>query len=63
VLFSTVAAALGMQAHTSVAMSKGAIEGLTRTLAAELSPNVRVNCIAPSLVGRNMAGLCFIHTE
>ncbi len=50
VLFSTVAAQTGMVNHTSVAMAKGAVESLTRTLAAELSPSIRVNCIAPSLV-------------
>ena len=49
VLFSTVAAQLGLNFHTQVAASKGAVEGLTRALAAELSPKVRVNCIAPSL--------------
>lgn len=48
-LFSTVAVAQGMNAHASIAASKGAIEGLTKTLAAELSPKVRVNCIAPAL--------------
>lgn len=49
VLFSTVAAQLGLNFHTQVAASKGAVEGLTKALAAELSPKVRVNCIAPSL--------------
>lgn len=49
VLFSTVAASLGFASHASIAMAKGAVEGLTRTLAAELSPRIRVNCIAPSL--------------
>jgi NAD(P)-dependent dehydrogenase (short-subunit alcohol dehydrogenase family) len=49
VLFSTVAVAQGMNAHASIAASKGAIEGLTKTLAAELSPKIRVNCIAPAL--------------
>ena len=48
-MFSTVAVAQGMNAHASIAASKGAIEGLTKTLAAELSPKVRVNCIAPAL--------------
>ena len=38
-----------MNAHASIAASKGAIEGLTKTLASELSPKVRVNCIAPAL--------------
>ena len=50
VLFSTVAAKIGMGFHASVSASKGAIEGLTLSLAAELSSNkIRVNCIAPSL--------------
>lgn len=49
VLFSTVAVAQGMPMHASVATSKGAIEGLMRTLASELAPDVRVNCIAPAL--------------
>lgn len=49
VLFSTVAVQLGLNFHTLVASSKGAIEGLTRSLAAEFSPKIRVNCIAPSL--------------
>ncbi len=48
-LFSTVAVGQGMPMHASVAASKGAIEGLARTLAAELSPEIRVNCIAPAL--------------
>lgn len=49
VLFSTVAVAQGFAAHASVAMAKGAIEGLMLALAAELAPRIRVNCIAPSL--------------
>ena len=49
VLFSTVAVGQGMPMHASVAASKGAIEGIARTLAAELSPETRVNCIAPAL--------------
>lgn len=54
-LFSTVAVAQGFTAHASVAMAKGAIEGLTLALAAELSPKVRVNCIAPSLTKTELA--------
>jgi NAD(P)-dependent dehydrogenase (short-subunit alcohol dehydrogenase family) len=54
-LFSTVAVAQGFAAHASVSMAKGAIEGLTRALAAELSPKIRVNCIAPSLTRTPLA--------
>ena len=49
VLFSTVAAQRGFTNHTIIASAKAAVEGLTVTLAAEFAPNVRVNCIAPSL--------------
>ncbi len=49
VLFSTVAVQMGMPFHASIGSAKAAIEGLTKSLAAELAPNVRVNCIAPSL--------------
>ncbi len=55
VLFSTVAVQTGMPFHTQVAASKGAIEGLTRALAAELAPKIRVNCIAPSLTDTPLA--------
>lgn len=49
-LFSSVAVAQGFPNHASIAMAKGAVEGLTRSLAAELAPRIRVNCLAPSLV-------------
>lgn len=49
ILFSTVAVQLGLNFHSQVAASKGAIEGLTRALSAEFAPTIRVNCIAPSL--------------
>lgn len=49
ILFSTVAVKLGLNFHSQVAVSKGAIEGLTRALSAEFAPTIRVNCIAPSL--------------
>ncbi|KIA83593.1 oxidoreductase [Kaistella solincola] len=50
VLFSTVAAKLGMPFHTSITASKGAIEGFAKSLAAEFSAyKIRVNVIAPSL--------------
>lgn len=55
VLFSTVAVQTGMPFHASIAAAKGAIEGLTRSLAAELAPKIRVNCIAPSLVQTSLA--------
>jgi NAD(P)-dependent dehydrogenase (short-subunit alcohol dehydrogenase family) len=55
ILFSTVAVQLGLNFHTQVAASKGAIEGLTKALSAELSPNIRVNCIAPSLTNTPLA--------
>ena len=56
VLFSTVAVQLGFNFHTQVAASKGAIEGLTRSLAAEWAPAIRVNAIAPSLTDTPLAG-------
>tara|TARA_B100001057_G_scaffold444520_1_gene481519 strand:+ start:40294 stop:40986 length:693 start_codon:yes stop_codon:yes gene_type:complete len=55
VMFSTVAVKLGMPFHSSVSTSKGAIEGLTRSLAAEFAPKIRVNAIAPSLLNTPMA--------
>lgn len=55
VLFSTVAVSQGMAFHASVAASKGAVEGLTRSLAAELAPKIRVNAIAPSLTNTPLA--------
>jgi len=54
VLFSTVAVGQGMFAHASIAAAKGAIEGLTRSLAAELSPEIRVNCVAPALTNTSL---------
>jgi NAD(P)-dependent dehydrogenase (short-subunit alcohol dehydrogenase family) len=55
VLFSSVAVAQGFTAHASVSMAKGAVEGLTRALAAELAPKIRVNAIAPSLTRTPLA--------
>ena len=55
VLFSTVAVQTGMPFHASVAAAKGAVEGLTKSLAAEFAPNIRVNAIAPSLTDTPLA--------
>ncbi|MBU2946828.1 SDR family NAD(P)-dependent oxidoreductase [Zobellia uliginosa] len=55
VLFSTVAVGSGMPFHTSVAAAKGAVEGFSKSLAAEYAPNIRVNVIAPSLVNTPLA--------
>ena len=55
VFFSTVAVQMGMPFHSSVATAKGALEGLTRSLAAEWAPKIRVNAIAPSLVNTPLA--------
>ena len=55
VLFSSVAVGQGFTNHASISMAKGAIEGLTRALGAELSPKIRVNAIAPSLTKTPLA--------
>jgi 3-oxoacyl-[acyl-carrier protein] reductase len=55
VLMSTVAVQTGMPFHASVAAAKGAVEGLTRALAAEWAPSIRVNAVAPSLTDTPLA--------
>jgi NAD(P)-dependent dehydrogenase (short-subunit alcohol dehydrogenase family) len=55
VLFSTVAAKKGFANHSIISPAKAAIEGLTVALAAEFAPNIRVNCIAPSLTKSKIA--------
>lgn len=62
VLFSTLAVQTGLNFHSLVASSKGALEGLTRALAAEFAPTVRVNCIAPSLTDTPLAA-SLLNTE
>lgn len=62
-LFSTVAVGQGMFAHASIAAAKGAIEGLTRTMAAEFSPEVRVNCLAPALTHTSLTEKFFSDEE
>ena len=63
VLFSTVAVSTGLPMHASIAVAKGAIEGLTRSLAAELAPKVRVNCLAPALTDTPLAASFFSTDE
>lgn len=55
VLFSTVAVQQGFASHASIGMAKGAVEGLMLSLAAELAPKIRVNCVAPSLTKTPLA--------
>lgn len=55
VVFSTVAVKVGMPFHTSVAAAKGALEGFSKSLAAEWAPTIRVNAIAPSLTDTPLA--------
>ena len=54
-LFSTVASKLGMPFHASIASAKSAIEGLVKSLAAEFSPLIRVNAIAPTVTNTNLS--------
>lgn len=54
-LFSTVAAKLGMPFHASIATSKSGVEGLVKSLGAELAPNIRVNAIAPTVTNTELA--------
>lgn len=62
VLMSSVAAQTGMPFHSLIGASKGALEGLTRNLAAEFSPKIRVNAIAPSLTETPLAEK-FLNTD
>jgi len=55
VTFSTVASKIGMPFHSSVAAAKSGVEGLSKSLAAELAPKVRVNCIAPTVTDTPLA--------
>ncbi|MEO5601603.1 MAG: SDR family oxidoreductase [Cyclobacteriaceae bacterium] len=63
VLFSTVAVKMGFPFHSKVAASKGAIEGLTRALAAEFAPKIRVNCISPSITDTPLAAVLLSTNE
>ena len=59
VLFSTVAAKKGFVNHSIISSAKSGVEGLTVALAAELAPNIRVNCIAPSLTKSKISNFLF----
>ena len=55
VLFSTVATELGMPFHASVAAAKSAVEGLVKSLGAEMAPTIRINAIAPTVTDTDLA--------
>lgn len=55
ILFSTVASKLGMPFHASIATAKSGIEGLVKSLGAELAPTVRINAIAPTVTDTELA--------
>ena len=55
VLFSTVASTLGMPFHASIATAKSGVEGLVKSLGAELAPKIRINAIAPTVTDTELA--------
>ncbi|XBQ15718.1 MAG: SDR family oxidoreductase [Oceanicaulis sp.] len=55
VLFSTVAVSQGFVSHAAISMAKGAVEGLTRAVAAEWAPKARINAVAPSILDTGIA--------
>lgn len=63
VFFSTVAVGQGMPYHASVSMAKGAVEGMVKSLAAEMAPAIRVNAIAPSLTDTPLASRLLSNKE
>ncbi len=63
VVFSTVAVKQGFANHSIISPVKASLEGLTVSLAAELAPNIRINCIAPSLSNSKMAGKILGNTK
>ena len=62
-LFSTIAVTQGLPMHASIAAAKGAVEGLTRSIAAEWAPKIRVNCLAPALTDTPLASKFFATEE
>ena len=63
VLFSTVAVKQGFPNHSIISPVKASLEGLTVSLASELAPNIRINCIAPSLSNSKMASKLLKNTK
>ena len=63
VVFSTIAVKQGFANHSIISPVKASLEGLTVSLAAELAPNIRINCIAPSLSNSKMAGKILGNTK
>jgi NAD(P)-dependent dehydrogenase (short-subunit alcohol dehydrogenase family) len=63
VLFSSVAASQGFPMHAAIGSAKAAVEGLTRSLAADLAPAIRVNAIAPSLTATPLAASMTSNTK
>ncbi len=55
VTISSIAASLGMPFHSSISMCKASVEALTKSLAAEWAPKIRLNCVAPSLISTKMS--------
>ncbi|MBF24922.1 MAG: oxidoreductase [Flavobacteriales bacterium] len=55
VTISSIAASFGMPFHSSISMCKASVEALTKSLAAEWAPKIRLNCIAPSLVSSKLS--------
>ena len=55
VFFSSVAVQQGFTNHAVISATKGAVEGVTRALAAEYAPNIRVNAVAPSISHSDLA--------
>lgn len=62
-MYSSVAVGQGLSMHSSLSMSKGAVEGLVRSLSAELAPAIRVNGIAPSLLGDSSLSIDILRDE
>ena len=62
VTISSIAANFGMPYHSSISMCKSSVEALTKSLAAEWAPEIRLNCIAPSLISTKLSNR-FLNSE